>query len=227
MTTRLSAALAAAALSLTLAAPADAHETYYHVQKLSHDGERPSGLMVSTGLGFGTGYGMAGTSTEFILRDSTGVAVSLNLGLGALAGLGASIWSPGQRLRIGLRADLAASWSYLTAWYNDASVGGCGYDPGYDPGYRPPPVRYDSQYDDTPGYYGDEPVGGRSELPGMSDYGHHGSSVFAAGLGAELDHDVGRPGAFSMRYGVTATGVFAGCAGGILPMPTVALRYTF
>jgi hypothetical protein len=42
-----------------------------------------------------------------------------------------------------------------------------------------------------------------------------------------VDHDVGAPGGLGLRYGLGAGLVIAGCVGGILPVPTIALSYRF
>ena len=53
------------------------------------------------------------------------------------------------------------------------------------------------------------------------------SSTFLAGARVAVDHDIGAPGAWGLRYGVGADVVAAGCAGGILPTPVIAAHYTF
>ena len=47
------------------------------------------------------------------------------------------------------------------------------------------------------------------------------------GGAVEVEHDVGQPGRFSMRYGAGVGVMNYGCTSSVLPAPTVALRYTF
>lgn len=54
-----------------------------------------------------------------------------------------------------------------------------------------------------------------------------GPSLSTFGADVILDHDIGEPDKLVMRYGAGAAAVVAGCAGGILPLPTVALSYRF
>jgi hypothetical protein len=42
-----------------------------------------------------------------------------------------------------------------------------------------------------------------------------------------IDHDIGSPDGLSLRYGLGAGLVVAGCVGGVLPLPTLALSYRF
>ena len=51
----------------------------------------------------------------------------------------------------------------------------------------------------------------------------------ASGHGAHVavDHDIGAPGHWGLRYGLGAVLVVSGCAGGILPVPVLAANYTF
>lgn len=97
---------------------------------------------------------------------------------------GLRLWSPGQKLRVGLGGDVGMSWNHLVG-----ALTSCSHTP--------------------------------------SDGARSGDGVVTFGGGVDLDHDIGQPGGFGMRYGLGGALVVAGCAGGILPTPTVALRYAF
>lgn len=71
---------------------------------------RIEGLGVNVGAGFGAHYGLAGALVEVDLRHRSGLGISLDGGLGILASVGAHVWSPGQRVRVGLGANVGASY---------------------------------------------------------------------------------------------------------------------
>ena len=63
---------------------------------------------------------------------------------------------------------------------------------------------------------------------GCSGPDRDGNDAFGVmGAQVSLDHDIGAPNGFGMRYGLGGALVIAGCAGGILPTPSVGLHYVF
>jgi hypothetical protein len=142
-----------------------------------------------------------------------GVAVNLGAGVGAPHGIGGGFGEIEVRSASGLGISAHASAGPTGA------VGGHVWTPGQR-------VRFGlgasvgASWSKVVGVA--QPASGCSGPP---DERQDGSGVFHVGGDLALDHDIGARGAWGLRYGIGASLVAAGCAGGVLPLPTLALYY--
>ena len=150
------------------------------------------------GLSVSVGSGLGNTYSVLGVNASAELRSQSGLGVSASTGLGPF-----------------ASWS-LQAWSPGAKLrAGLGMSVGYE-------------WSEFAGE-GDRPV---AYCVTVAERSHHGQardpadpSVF--GLDLLVDHDVGASRGWKMRYGLGSTVVAAGCAGAVLPMPSVGVSYNF
>jgi hypothetical protein len=68
---------------------------------------------MALGAGLGPSHGLVGQVLEVHFRRADGFGVSFDAGAGLYASGGLSLWSPGQRIRLGLGAHALVGWSEL------------------------------------------------------------------------------------------------------------------
>jgi len=180
--------------------PAAAHDGPAPGQLKERNAQR-AGMNVSVGTGLGNQYSLAGLSASGELRTKSGLGVSLSGGLGPVASWGLQAWTPGGKIRGGLGLSVGYTWD---------EFGGQG---------------------DMPMTYCAQPTTSVVEDEGRRR--HHPAprpdpvtpSVF--GFDLLVDHDIGQARGWNMRYGLGSTAILGGCAGAVIPMPSVGLSYVF
>ena len=177
--------------------PAAAHEGPTPGQLKERNAQR-AGMNVSVGTGLGNQYSLAGLSAAGELRTKSGLGVSVSTGLGPVASWGLQAWTPGGKIRGGLGLSVGYTWD---------EFGGQG----------DVPMTYCSQ----PAMVEDD---GRRR-PAAPRRDPVTPSVF--GLDLLVDHDIGQARGWNLRYGLGSTAMIGGCAGIVIPMPSVGLSYMF
>jgi hypothetical protein len=191
--------LVASVCFLASSLPVAAHEGPVPGQFKERNAQR-AGMNVSVGTGLGNQYSLAGLSASGSLRTKSGLGVSLSSGLGPVASWGLQAWTPGGKIRGGLGLSVGYTWDELG-------------------GESDIPMTYCSQ----PTTSVVEDGSRRRHVAPRPD--PVTPSVF--GLDLLVDHDIGQARGWNMRYGLGSTAMVGGCAGVVIPMPSVGLSYIF